>query len=85
MRKLNRYPLRHPRLWLRQGCALLDDREMVEIRHALITRRQSLRKQIDYNKELAESASAEIKETVREYPQHAREILAMVDSYEGKA
>ena len=82
VRKLNRYPIKYPRVWIHQPLALIDGKEMVEIRHSLITRRQSLRKQIDYNKKLAEDASAEIKDLAREYPGYAKEIQGIVDSYQ---
>ncbi len=81
VRKLNRYPIKYPRVWIHQPLALIDGKEMVEIRHSLITRRQSLRKQIDYNKKLAEDASAEIRDLAREYPRYAKEIQGIVDSY----
>ena len=61
----------------------LDKKEMVEIRHNLIIRRQSLRKRMDYNKEvIAGKAQAEIKDLVETYPKYAKEILTIVDEYE---
>lgn len=75
--------LSDPLLWLHQAGAILDKREMVEVRHNLIIRRQSLRKRIDYNKEVvAKKAQDEIKELVDKYPDYSAEILGMVDSYE---
>ncbi len=82
VRKLNRYPLKYPRIWIRQPLALIDGKEMVEIRHGLITRRQSLRKQIDYNMKLAENASEEIKDLAKENPGYAKEIQGIVDAYQ---
>ena len=82
VRKLNCYPIKYPRVWIHQPLALIDGKEMVEIRHTLITRRQSLRKQIDYNKKLAEDASAEIRDLAREYPKYAKEIQGIVNSYQ---
>ena len=56
---------------------------MVEIRHSLIIRRQSLRKRIEYNKEtVAGGAQRDIKELVQRYPKYAREILETVEKYE---
>ena len=58
---------------------------MVEIRHNLIVRRQSLRRRMDYNKEIvAGSSQKDIKELVEQYPQYAKEIMATVDEYEKK-
>ncbi len=82
VKKLNRYPVKYPRIWIHQPLALIDDKEMVEIRHGLITRRQSLRKQIEYNRKLAENASLEIKDFAAQNPVYAAEIRKMVDAYE---
>lgn len=80
--KMSNYHVADPYRWQGQPGALLDQREMVEIRHELILRRQALRKQMDYNTEIAESAKAEIMDIVNQYPDYAAEILAMVDKYE---
>ena len=70
-------------VWLHQIEALLDKKEMVEIRHNLIIRRQSLRRRMDYNKEvIAGKAQAEIKDLVEKYPEYAKEILGIVGRYE---
>ena len=80
---LRRYQVKDPIVWLHQTAALLDKREMVEIRHNLIIRRQSLRRRMDYNKEvMAGKAQAEIKDLVENYPRYAQEILDMVGEYE---
>ena len=55
---------------------------MVEIRHNLIIRRQSLRRRMDYNKEMvAGKAQAEIKDLVDKYPKYAAEIVGIVEQY----
>ncbi len=74
--------VRDPERWADQPRALLDKREMVEIRHGLILRRQSLREQMEYNRNLAETAKNEITEVAREYPEYASEILQMADDFE---
>ena len=80
--RLSRYRVKDPYRWIHQTSALLDKREMVEIRHELILRRQSLRKQIDYNNDVAETARKEIMDIAHQYPSYAREILAMAERYE---
>ncbi len=80
--KLSHFRVSDPARWVHQSGALLDKREMVEIRHDLILRRQALRKQLDYNKNVAETARYEIMDIVKLYPAYAREILDMVDRYE---
>ncbi|MBQ8598277.1 MAG: hypothetical protein IJ409_10865 [Lachnospiraceae bacterium] len=80
---LRRYQVKDPMIWLHQTAALLDKKEMVEIRHNLIIRRQSLRRRMDYNKEvIAGKAQAEIKDLVENYPKYAKEILEIVGEYE---
>ena len=80
---LRRYQVKDPMIWLHQTRAILDKKEMVEIRHGLIIRRQSLRRRMDYNKEvIAGKAQAEIKDLVEQYPKYAKEILDIVGQYE---
>jgi len=79
---LRRYQVKDPMIWLHQTEAILDKKEMVEIRHNLIIRRQSLRRRMDYNKEvIAGKAQAEIKDLVEKYPKYAKEILDIVGQY----
>lgn len=80
---LRRYQIKDPAIWLHQTEAILDHKEMVEIRHGLIIRRQSLRRRMDYNKDMvAGGAQKEIRELVNRYPQYGREILETVEKYE---
>jgi hypothetical protein len=75
--------VKDPVVWLHRPAAVLDKKEMVEVRHNLIIRRQSLRKRMDYNREIvAGKAQDEIKEMAGKYPDYAAEILALVADYE---
>lgn len=79
------YEIKDPMIWLHQTQAILDKKEMVEIRHSLIIRRQSLRRRMDYNKEvIAAKAQAEVKDLVEKYPQYAKEIVTIVEQYASK-
>ena len=80
--QLSRYHLRDPERWRNQTTALLDKREMVEIRHDLILRRQALRKQLDYNKTAATKAHEELMALAGDYPAYRAEILGMVEKYQ---
>lgn len=72
------YQIKDPAIWLHQTAALLDNKEMVEIRHNLIIRRQSLRRRMDYNKEvIIAGAQSAIKDMADSYPQYAEEIKAL--------
>lgn len=80
--RLSRFRVKAPERWIRQAGAFLDKREMVEIRHELILRRQALRKQLEYNNQVAAAAQNEIKEIAELYPMYAGEIMEMVDKYD---
>lgn len=80
--KLAQYRVVAPERWLGQPAALLDKREMVEMRHELILRRQALRKQMDYNNNVAETARKEIMGVVNQYPSYGPEIMEMVERFE---
>ena len=82
LRILRRYQIKDPEIWLHQAEAISNPKEMVEIRHGLILRRQKLRKQMEYNERLAESAQTEIRSLVEEFPAYAPEIMEMVSRYE---
>jgi len=79
------YQIQDPAIWLHQTEAILEPREMVEIRHNLIIRRQSLRRRMDYNKEVvAGTSQRDIKALVEKYPKYAKEIMKAVEEYEQK-
>lgn len=80
--KMSNYRVASPERWIGQPEALIDKREMVEIRHGLIVRRQALRKQLEYNSNVAETARKEIMDVVGRYPAYAAEIMEMVERYE---
>lgn len=82
--KMSNYRVASPERWIMQPKALLDKREMVEMRHELIVRRQALRKQLDYNNDIAGAAKKEIMDVVNKYPAYAAEILEMVDRYQAE-
>lgn len=80
--QLSRYRIRYPDQLSGNVTVILDHREQVERRHELILRRQSLRKQMDYNNTVAGEAKQEIKDIVMAYPRYAAEITEMVDRYD---
>ncbi len=65
---LKKAGLADPDVWLSQVYAILDDREMVEIRHGLNLRRKSLRGRIQYNRETKEDYMARINQILRQNP-----------------
>lgn len=81
LRKLKNQRIKDPDVWMHQSDAIYDNREMVEVRHNLIGRRQKLRKQIEYNEQIALEAGDEIKDIMRRYPESARSIMELIDKY----
>ena len=49
VRMLTQYHLYGAQVWVTQAIALVDPKEMVEVKHALVGRRQKLRGRIEYN------------------------------------
>lgn len=49
VRMLKNYQLYDSQIWIGQAVALTNPKEMVEIKHDLVNRRQKLREKIDYN------------------------------------
>ena len=82
LKVLRCYQLSDPRLWVKCPLALYDRKEMVEIRHEHIIRRQKLRAQMDYNKRMAKEGEKELRALISDYPQYSREVLAMMERYE---
>ena len=85
VRTLRKYRIQDPNIWIHQAPALYDNKEMVEIRHGLIIRRQKLRSQMEYNSDIAQNAQNEIKELVQLYPEYTKNILDVVAEYERKS
>lgn len=82
VRLLRKCKVQDPNIWLHQAVALYDNKEMVEIRHGLIIRRQKLRKQMEYNAKAAQNAQDEVKDLVQKFPEYAKKIIDMVSEYE---
>lgn len=81
---LTKYRINTPEVWIKQAAALIDPKEMVEIRHELIGQRQALRKQMENNKDIALKAQQEVKDLADTYPSYRMEIMEMVAAYEEK-
>ncbi len=82
VRQLSEYGIQDASVWPSQVNAIIDNKEMVEIRHRLIGRRQKIRKQLEYNKKIMEAAKQEISELVANHKEYAAEILDIVNSVE---
>lgn len=65
---LKRYQLDDPGIWVYQSVALIDNKEMVEVRHHLNVRRQKLRDSMDYNNKLKEDSIDRIRQYLNKLP-----------------
>lgn len=68
-------------IWAGQALAIVDSREMVEIRHKLNTQRQKLREQIAYNEDVKKEFVLNINELLQENPENKQEILDIVAAH----
>lgn len=66
--ELRRFGIADCEIWIFQPSAILDSREMVEVRHRLNVRRQSLRERIDINARQKEEAMKAISSTMNAFP-----------------
>ena len=81
MRKLH---IADPDIWIHQAEALVNRKEMVEIRHSLVERRQNLRKQMEYNKDVAVDAQTKLKDMIHAYPKYANQVLQQLEAFENR-
>jgi hypothetical protein len=68
IKELKRFQVADAEIWIFQPTAILDGKEMVEVRHRLNVRRQKLRERIDLNIRQREEAFKEIESTLNNYP-----------------
>lgn len=68
-------------IWVLQPQALVDKKEMVEVRHSLNVRRQKLREHIDYNMKQKEKNETAIVQFVKEHPEYAEEAKVLIERY----
>ena len=68
-------------VWTKQTEAILDPKEMVEVKHSLNVRRQKLRDQMEANEELIRIAKGKLKEMIKETPALEEEIREQLFAY----
>lgn len=72
------FHLNDPRIWVHRAAAILDSREMVEVRHEMNVRRQKLRKAMEYNRNIIDQTNNSIKEFARVNKRYAEEIMKRI-------
>lgn len=75
------YGVKDPDIWTKQSAALMDNREMVEVKHSLNVRRQKLREQIAYNEELRLSGLKDIREMLKANPELRDQVRRELEMY----
>ena len=82
LRRLRGYHLYDTKIWTYQVKALLDKKEMVEVKHELLVRRQKLRSSMESQIENIQKAKREIEKLVQQYPGHENEVKEILESLE---
>ncbi|HWT74392.1 MAG TPA: hypothetical protein VN258_06700 [Mobilitalea sp.] len=66
--ELKKFNISDAEIWIFQTTAILNNKEMVEVRHRLNVRRQKLRERIDINTKQKEEGYKAIRNTIKTYP-----------------
>jgi hypothetical protein len=78
---LRNFGLADPDIWIYQAAAIIDSKEMVEVRHRLNVRRQKLRDLIDYNTSIKDKCVNEIKEFLEKKPENKNEVVETLKKF----
>lgn len=73
--------IKDPDIWTKQSRALIDKREMVEVKHSLNVRRQKLREQITYNEELRLNGLKDIQKMLKVKPELREQVKKELEVY----
>jgi hypothetical protein len=71
--ELKKFKIADAEIWIFQPTAILDNKEMVEVRHRLNVRRQKLRERIEINTKQKEEAKTALQTIMETYPDCAEE------------
>ncbi len=82
VKELKRNKVADPDIWIYQVIAIIDDKEMVEVRHRLNVRRQKLRERIDYNNGLKERSINAINKMLTQKPESKEEVTEILRKFD---
>lgn len=68
IKELKKFGISDAEIWIFQTSAILDNKEMIEVRHRLNVRRQKLRERIEVNSKQKEEALKSVQNTIQTYP-----------------
>lgn len=81
IQELKRAGIADSEVWIYQPTAILNSKEMVEVRHRLNVRRQKLRDRIDSVNKQMEEAVQSIKDAIKAYPDIEEEVIPILNKY----
>ena len=79
--ELKRFGVNDAEIWIYQPSAILDSREMVEIRHRLNVRRKKLRERIDTYQKQKEEAAKNIISMIKACPERKDDAIRILNEY----
>lgn len=79
--ELKKYSIGDVDVWISQASALINQKEMEQIKMDLCNRRQKLRMNIEYNNEVIEKSGEAIKNLLKSNKEYADEIMNIVEQY----
>ena len=85
VRLLRKCKLYDSRVWIEQPQALVEQKEMVEIKHNLLVRRQKLRTRIAYNLDIVKKERQEIDRMMKNYRKNDPALLSLINSIDKMA
>lgn len=81
LHELKQFGIADSEIWLYQPNAIIEKKEMVEVRHRLNVRRQKLRELMDMNNQQKEGAVKDIMAMIKEYPDCEKEATQILKAY----
>jgi len=81
VKELKRNGVADPDIWIYQAIAIIDNKEMVEVRHRLNARRQKLRERIDYNNSIKERSIKAINKFLTQKPEAKQEVTELLKKF----
>lgn len=81
IKELQKFGISDTEIWIYQPSAIIDSREMVEIRHRLNVRRQKLRERIEAFQKQKEEAASAIVSLIKAYPEKKEEAIRILNRY----
>ena len=82
IRLLRGFYIRDAEVWIHQTIALLEPKEMVEIRHRLNVRRQKLRERMEYNMQVKGNSIENVREVLKKNPEAKEEVIETLKKYQ---